>query len=119
NVDLVNVRSTTPGLDEMLDKFNREHWHDEDEVRFVVQGQGLFHIHLSDQPVVAIEVGVGDMIRVPRGTYHWFNLCGSRQIKAIRFFQNKSGWTPRYTESTEERDYLPVCFGPAYISPRA
>ena len=118
SVDLVNVHSTTPGLDEMLNKFNREHWHDEDEVRFVIQGQGLFHIHPSGRPVVAIEVGAGDMIRVPRGTYHWFNLCGSREIKAIRFFQNKSGWTPRYTESAEERDYQPVCFGPVYISPR-
>ena len=118
SVDVVNVHSATPGLDEMLNKFNREHWHDEDEVRFVVQGQGLFHVHPAGRPVVAIEVGVGDMIRVPRGTHHWFNLCGGRQIKVIRFFQNKTGWTPYYTESTAERGYLPVCFGPAYISPR-
>lgn len=117
SVDIINVHSATPGLDEMLNKFNREHWHDEDEVRFVVQGQGLFHIHPTGRPVVAIEVTAGDMIRVPRGTYHWFNLCGSRQIKTIRFFQNKSGWTPHYTESTAEANYLPVCFGPAYISP--
>ena len=116
--DVIDVNAETPGLDAMLAKFNREHWHDEDEVRFVVQGQGLFHIHPSGRPVVAIEVSAGDMIRVPRGTYHWFNLCGSRGIKAIRFFQNKSGWTPRYTESAEERDYQPVCFGPVYISPR-
>jgi 1,2-dihydroxy-3-keto-5-methylthiopentene dioxygenase len=118
SVDVVNVHSATPGLDEMLNKFNREHWHDEDEVRFVVQGRGLFHVHPAGQPVVAIEVGVGDMIRVPRETHHWFNLCGSRQIKVIRFFQNKTGWTPYYTESMAERDYQPVCFGPAYISPR-
>jgi 1,2-dihydroxy-3-keto-5-methylthiopentene dioxygenase len=119
SVDVINVHSATPGLDEMLNRFNREHWHDEDEVRFVVEGAGLFHIHPTGKPVVAIEVSAGDMIRVPRGTYHWFNLCGSRQIKAIRFFQNKSGWSPHYTESTTERDYLPVCFGPAYINPRA
>jgi 1,2-dihydroxy-3-keto-5-methylthiopentene dioxygenase len=119
SVDLINVHSATPGLDEMLNKFNREHWHDEDEVRFVVQGQGLFHIHPTGQPVVAIEVAAGDMIRVPRGTHHWFNLCGSRQIKTIRFFQNKTGWTPHYTDSTVEGDYLPVCFGPAYINPQA
>jgi 1,2-dihydroxy-3-keto-5-methylthiopentene dioxygenase len=119
SVDVVNVHSATPGLDEMLNKFNREHWHDEDEVRFVVQGRGLFHIHPTGRPVVAIEVEPGDMIRVPRGTHHWFNLCGSRTIKVIRFFQNKTGWNPYYTESLAERDYQPVCFGPAYISPRA
>jgi 1,2-dihydroxy-3-keto-5-methylthiopentene dioxygenase len=119
SVDVVNVNSATPSLDEMLNKFNREHWHDEDEVRFVVQGQGLFHVHPAGQAVVAIEVGPGDMIRIPRGTHHWFNLCGSRQIKVIRFFQNRTGWTPYYTESMAERGYLPVCFGPAYINPQA
>jgi 1,2-dihydroxy-3-keto-5-methylthiopentene dioxygenase len=119
SVDLINVHSATPGLDEMLMKFNREHWHDEDEVRFVVEGQGLFHIHPAGRPVVAIEVTAGDMIRVPRGTHHWFNLCQSRTIKTIRFFQDKSGWTPRYTGSATEEDYLPVCLGPAYIAPGA
>src|SRR5215467_1143729 len=44
NVDMVNVNPLTPGLDEMLARFNREHWHDEDEVRFTVGGSGVFHI---------------------------------------------------------------------------
>ena len=114
-VDIVNVNSKTPALDEMLNRFNREHWHDEDEVRFVVSGRGLFHIHPQDGPVVAIETGPGDMIRVPRGTYHWFDLCGSKEIKAIRFFQDKSGWTPHYTGSAVAQDYEPVCLGPHYI----
>ncbi len=35
--DLINVTPETPGLDEMLAKFDREHWHDEDEVRFIVK----------------------------------------------------------------------------------
>ena len=29
----------------MLNRFNSEHWHDEDEVRFIIEGRGLFHIH--------------------------------------------------------------------------
>src|SRR5262245_55821228 len=32
--DVIDVRPDTPNLDTMLAKFNREHWHDEDEVRF-------------------------------------------------------------------------------------
>src|SRR5215213_4680272 len=42
--DVINIVPTTPGLDVMLNKFNKEHWHDEDEVRFIVKGHGLFHI---------------------------------------------------------------------------
>src|SRR5438093_5129136 len=88
--DVINVTAQTPGLDAMLAKFSREHWHDEDEVRFIVQGSGLFHVHPAESPVVAIEVETGDLIRVPRGTLHWFDLCSNRQIRAIRLFQDTS-----------------------------
>lgn len=119
NVDMVNVHSQTPGLDEMLAKFNREHWHDEDEVRFIVAGRGVFYIHPDGEDVVVIEVGPGDMIRVPRGTRHWFNLCETREMKAIRFFQDKSGWQPNYTGSAVAEKYEPVCLGSSYIPANA
>ena len=115
--DVIDVNSDTPGLDAMLARFNTEHWHDEDEVRLIVEGRGLFHIHPPDGPVFAIEVEPGDLIRVPRGTHHWFDLCGERRIRAIRLFQDRSGWTPHYTQSGLDRAFQPVCFGPAYVPP--
>ena len=116
--DVIDIQSTTPGLDAMLAKFNIEHWHDEDEVRYILAGRGIFHIHPANGPVFAIEVGAGDLIRVPRGTLHWFDLCGERRIRAIRLFQDRTGWTPHYTNSGVDRGYDPVCFGPAYIQPQ-
>jgi 1,2-dihydroxy-3-keto-5-methylthiopentene dioxygenase len=115
--DVIDVNRDTPGLDAMLAKFNIEHRHDEDEVRYIVDGRGLFHIHPQQGPVVAIEVEAGDLIRVPRGTLHWFNLCGDRRIRAIRLFQDVSGWTPHYTHSEIDRKYEPVCWGLSYIPP--
>ena len=113
--DVIDVSPQTPNLDAMLAKFSREHWHDEDEVRFILRGRGVFHIHPKDGPVMAIEVVPGDLIRVPRGTHHWFDLCAERDIRAIRLFQDVSGWTPHYTESKVDARYEPVCFGPAYL----
>ncbi len=113
--DVIDVFPHTPNLDAMLNKFNSEHWHDEDEVRFVVEGRGLFHIHPPNHPVFSIEVEAGDLIRVPRGTHHWFDLCLDRRIRAIRLFQDPSGWTPHYTKSGVDRGFQPVCFGPAYL----
>ncbi len=115
--DVIDVTPDTPGLDAMLAKFNTEHWHDEDEVRLIVEGRGLFHIHPPDGPVFAIEVQAGDLIRVPKGTYHWFDLCGDRRIRAVRLFQDPSGWTPHYTDSGVDRGFQPVCFGPSYLPP--
>jgi 1,2-dihydroxy-3-keto-5-methylthiopentene dioxygenase len=113
--DVIDVKPETPGLDAMLQKFSSEHWHDEDEVRLIVEGRGLFHIHPARGPVFAIEVEAGDLIRVPKGTHHWFDLCGERRIRAIRLFQDKAGWTPHYTGSGVDSDFQPVCFGPAYL----
>jgi 1,2-dihydroxy-3-keto-5-methylthiopentene dioxygenase len=114
--DVIDVTAQTPGLDAMLAKFKTEHWHDEDEVRFIVRGRGLFHVHPREGgPIIAIEVEAGDLIRVPRGTWHWFDLCGDKDIRAIRLFQDKSGWTPHYTESGADQGYQPLCMGPTYI----
>ena len=115
--DIIDVKPETPNLDVMLKKFSSEHWHDEDEVRLIVDGRGLFHIHPPGEPVFALEVVAGDLIRVPRGTHHWFDLCGERRIRAIRLFQDASGWTPHYTQSGVDAQYQPLCFGPAYFPP--
>lgn len=115
--DVIDVTPATPGLDAMLAKFSTEHWHDEDEVRFIIRGRGLFHIHPREGggPVIAIEVEAGDLIRVPRGTWHWFDLCADKDIRAIRLFQDKAGWTPHYTNSGTDKGFQPLCMGPTYI----
>jgi 1,2-dihydroxy-3-keto-5-methylthiopentene dioxygenase len=113
--DVIDVGPETPGLDTMLARFSTEHWHDEDEVRYIVAGRGLFHVNPQKGPVVAIEVEAGDLIRVPRGTHHWFDLCGEKRIRAIRLFQDTAGWTPHYTNSGTDQNYEPVCLGPRLI----
>lgn len=112
--DVIDLHPEVGGLEEMLARFNCEHWHDEDEVRFIVAGRGLFHIN-TDAGVLAVEVEAGDFLRVPRGTLHWFDLCGDRRLRAIRLFQDKSGWTPHYTGSGVDARFQPVCLGRSYI----
>ncbi|HEV7375875.1 MAG TPA: cupin domain-containing protein [Pyrinomonadaceae bacterium] len=113
--DVINVSGQTAGLAEMLAKFKREHWHDEDEVRFIIDGRGLFHVRPQSGPVIGIEVTAGDLVCVPAGTWHWFNLCSDLEIKAIRLFQKTEGWTPYYTESNVDLRYEPVCLGASYL----
>lgn len=113
--DVIDVFPDTPGLDAMLNRFNSEHWHSEDEVRFIIEGRGVFHIHPPGEPVIAVEVGPGDLIRVPAGTHHWFDLCADRRIRAIRLFKDPAGWAPNYTGSGVDRGFQPLCFGPAYF----
>jgi len=113
--DVINVSPETPNLDAMLAKFSKEHTHSEDEVRFTVRGSGVFHIHPKNGPVFAIQVESGDLINVPCGTQHWFDLCDDRTIRCVRLFQDTTGWAPHYVDSPVHERYSPVCLGPAYV----
>jgi 1,2-dihydroxy-3-keto-5-methylthiopentene dioxygenase len=115
--DVIDVNPATPNLDAMLARFDKEHTHSEDEVRFILAGRGIFFLHINGR-VVSVEVGPGDMLRVPQGTTHWFTLCEDRRIRAIRWFQQTEGWTPFYTNSGQEKSYQPLCFGPVYLGTR-
>lgn len=120
--DVIDVNPATPGLETMLARFDREHTHSEDEVRFILAGRGIFFLHQQSNDgggrVLSVEVGPGDLLRVPRGTTHWFTLCEDRRIRAIRWFQDTTGWTPHYTDSGVDQEYQPLCFGPAYFGAR-
>ena len=103
--DVIDIKPDTPNLEPMLERFRPEHWHDEDEVRFIVKGHGCFHIAPENSDVVSVTMEAGDLIRVPRGTHHWFDLCDDKTVRAIRLFQDVSGWTPIYTSSGREKNY--------------
>jgi 1,2-dihydroxy-3-keto-5-methylthiopentene dioxygenase len=113
--DVINVNPATPNLDALLAKFSKEHTHSEDEVRFTVKGAGVFHIHPASGPVFAIQVESGDLINVPCGTKHWFDLCSDKTIRCIRLFQDVSGWSPHYVEQSVHERYAPLCLGPNYL----
>jgi len=114
--DVINVSADTPNLDALLAKFAKEHTHSEDEVRFTVKGRGVFHIHPDNGPVFEVLVEAGDLINVPTGTRHWFNLCTDRAIRCIRLFQDVSGWTPNYVDDPQNEHFTPVCWGPSFVS---
>jgi 1,2-dihydroxy-3-keto-5-methylthiopentene dioxygenase len=113
--DVIDINVQTPNLEAMLDKFRDEHWHDEDEVRFILSGKGIFHIHPEAGDVVAIAVEAGDLLLVPTGIQHWFDLSEEREIRAIRLFQDPAGWTPIYTGSGLEQKYKGANTEPAIV----
>lgn len=83
---------------ELRQKFLSEHRHSEDEVRFFVDGQGLFSLHIDDK-VYEVLCQKGDLISVPANTPHWFDMGPVPRFIAIRFFNNPEGWVAKYTGS--------------------
>lgn len=95
--DLIVLEPDLPGLAALEEKFRACHTHDDDEIRYIVEGEGLFGFVLPNQDQVELKVEAGDYINVPRGAEHWFRLTPSRRIKAIRYFTSREGWVPIYT----------------------
>ncbi len=105
--DVISINSTTDNYDAIRTKFLAEHTHTEDEIRFFVDGSGLFWFNLETEPVFNVLCERGDLISVPAGSKHWFD-AGEKNpfVKAIRIFIDMSGWVPHYTESKIELNYL-------------
>ena len=95
-VDVVSIEPDNENRETMRAKFLDEHFHKEDEVRFFVAGSGLFTLHVEDR-VYEIKCESGDLIGVPDGTKHWFDMGPEPSFIAIRFFTEPDGWVGHFT----------------------
>lgn len=75
----------------MREKFRDEHRHAEDEVRFFAGGSGVFYLRLGER-VYCVRCERGDLLSVPAGTRHWFDMGATPDFVAIRFFKSAGGW---------------------------
>lgn len=95
-VDVISIDRHNPNKDALRQKFLSEHIHTEDEVRFFVDGCGLFYLHVGDR-VYSVLCEKGDYLSVPANTTHWFDLGPEPDLAAIRFFNNPDGWVAQYS----------------------
>ena len=86
-VDVVSLTPDHPDKAALRKKFLDEHRHSEDEVRFFVDGQGLFSLHIGNR-VYEVLCQQGDLISVPANTPHWFDMG-----------PNPEGWVANFTGS--------------------
>ena len=98
--DQVELRPEMPNLDAICQKFDDEHYHDEDEVRFVLEGEGIFDIRSTDDRWMRVLVEAGDLIVVPAKRHHRFELTETKTIRCVRLFQDQSGWVPHYRQAS-------------------
>ena len=95
-IDVISIAPDNPKREELRGKFLDEHFHKEDEVRFFVAGSGLFTLHVEGR-VYEILCEQGDLIGVPDGTTHWFDMGPEPSFVAIRFFTEPDGWVGHFT----------------------
>ena len=97
--DLIVLHPDIPNLDTLLSKFDKCHIHADDEVRYIVAGEGIFGFVRPDGSQIEVTVQPEEFINVPANTEHWFYLTAARKVKAVRYFTTTTGWTPEYTDT--------------------
>ena len=105
--DVIGIHPEHPQKDAMRAKFLDEHTHSEDEVRFFVDGAGLFTLHIDDK-VYATLCEADDLISVPAGTRHWFDMGEAPSFKVIRLFNNQEGWVAKFTGADIASSFRPA-----------
>jgi len=81
--------------DELMRTFFKEHYHMDDEVRYIMNGAGYFDVRSKDQKNwYRIQCLAGDMITLPKGVFHRFTCDQSEYFRAMRLFQGDPVWTP-------------------------
>lgn len=96
SVDVIRLASDHPQKTELRNKFLSEHTHSEDEVRFFVEGAGIFYLRVEGKVYMTL-CTCGDLISVPTGVRHWFDMGENPSLTCIRLFTSKEGWVADYT----------------------
>jgi len=96
SVDVIRLASDHPQKDELRNKFLSEHTHSEDEVRFFVEGAGIFYLRVDGKVYMTL-CERGDLMSVPTGTKHWFDMGPEPHLTCIRMFTSKEGWVADFT----------------------
>lgn len=96
SVDVIRIAPDNPKKAEIRGKFLNEHTHSEDEVRFFVEGAGIFYLRV-DEKVYMTLCERGDLISVPTGIRHWFDMSEMPHLTCIRLFTSTEGWVADFT----------------------
>ncbi|MBX7081780.1 MAG: cupin domain-containing protein [Nannocystaceae bacterium] len=96
--DIVELRPETVDLDAICRKFADEHLHTDDEVRYVLEGEGIFDIRSADDRWLRVTVEAGDLLVVPANLHHRFMLTERKHIRCVRLFKDRGGWVPHYRQ---------------------
>lgn len=96
SVDVIRLDASHPKKEELRNKFLSEHTHSEDEVRFFVEGSGVFYLRVDGKVYMTL-CERGDLISVPTGAKHWFDMGPQPNLTCIRLFTSPDGWVADFT----------------------
>ena len=109
--DILTVsKDSLKDYEKTLKCFFSEHFHPDDESRYVLEGAGYFDVRNENDEWVRVRIEKGDLITLPAGMYHRFALDEDQHyLKSVRMFVSEAIWTPVYRPNEDHfirKEYL-------------
>lgn len=92
---VISVTADHPQKDELRTRFLAERTYSEDHLCFFIAGQGLFMLHIGDY-VYGVRCEKNDLLVIPKGMPHWFDMGEHPHVVALRLFNTAQGEVPEH-----------------------
>jgi 1,2-dihydroxy-3-keto-5-methylthiopentene dioxygenase len=91
SADRVRLAPGHAGWPALRAQFLAEHTHSDAEIRFFLEGAGLFYLR-SGEGYLGLLCEAGEWVALPAGTRHFFDAGAEPDFDALRLFADPQGW---------------------------
>lgn len=92
-LNLDTFKGDQEAYDAKMAMFYKEHYHEDEEIRYIVDGEGYFDFRDPEDRWIRAKLNKGDLLILPAGIYHRFTLSKRLQsVVAVRLFKDEPKW---------------------------